>query len=255
MLDLSKGELAARRGDWSGALEHFRNAYQRQRDADDGPRFTASSYLIKLAETSFMLGDADALVQWCQTLSNAPKEVEGDRLRAEQARLLCYRAGIASPPDARGGAAVTARRVLRWLEEIEGYRGDYARDALHVLLLHGDWLSVETWLDYPGIGEDKLIRGDLYLARARDELGLPARDLDWPGQPPAATQIEEHPPRPAKAPDDLAAARAHYEKQRDWAHSEDQRLETDQHHRRLSARLQQVEAAGGNTAVASSTAA
>jgi len=61
-------------------------------------------------------------------------------------------------------------------KELEGYRTDYARDALQVLLLHRDWLSVEAWLEYPGIGDDPLIGGDLYLARAREDLGLPAQD-------------------------------------------------------------------------------
>jgi hypothetical protein len=245
MLDLSRGELAARRGDWPAAREHFQAAYAHQRGDAQGPRFTLGSYLIKLAEASFMLGDRDALLDWSKALNQTPKEVEGDRLRAEQARLLCYRAGIEVPPGARGGASATARRVLCWLEEIEGHRADYARDALHTLLLQGDWLSVETWLDYPGIGDVPLMRGDLHLARARDELGLPARDLDWPGPPPAGGRADAHPARPAKAPDDLAAARAHYEQQHDWARREDERLATDHHQRRLDARLQQVEAASG----------
>jgi hypothetical protein len=176
-------------------------------------------------------------------LNETPKEVEGDRLRGEQGRLLCYRAGIEVPPGARGGAAAMARRVLCWLEEIEGHRADYARDALHTLLLQGDWLSVETWLDYPGIGDVPLLRGDLHLARARDALGLPARDLDWPGSPPGVNPANAHPARPAKAENDLAAARAQYEQQRDWARQEDERLATEHHQRRLEARLQQTEMA------------
>lgn len=244
MLDLSRGELAARRGDWSGARTHFQTAYDRQQGDQDGPRFTLGSYLIKLAEASFMLGDRESLLNWSKALNETQKEVEGDRLRAEQARLLCYRAGIEVPPGARGGAAATARRVLCWLEEIEGHRADYSRDALHALLLQGDWLSVETWLDYPGIGDVPLMRGDLHLMRGRDELGLPPYDLDWPGPPPAANPAEPHPARPAKAPEDLEAARAHYEQQRDWARAQDERLETDYHQRRVDARLEQVEAVG-----------
>lgn len=252
MLDLSRGELAARRGDWPAARAHFQDAYAHQRGDDEGPRFTLGSYLIKLAEASFMLGDRESLLDWSKALNEIPKEVEGDRLRAEQARLLCYRAGIAVPPGARGGAAATARRLLCWLEEIEGHRADYARDALHALLLQGDWLSVETWLDYPGIGDVPLMRGDLHLARAREELGLTMRDLDWPGSPPAADLAAHHPARPAKAPDDLAAARTQYEQQRDWARQEDTRLETDHHQRRLDARLQQVKTASGGSHQAAS---
>lgn len=260
MLDLSEGELAARRGDWQGALQHYLDAYEHQHGDEGSPRFTLASYLIKLAEASFMLGDAQALSEWCGKIDAAPKLVEGDRLRAEQARLLCYRAGIADPAGARGGAATTARRVLSWLEEIDGHQADYARDAMQVLLLEGDWLSVETWLDYPGIGDDPFMRGDLHLARARQALGLPARDPTWPIAPltnedVCSSPVETSPSRPIEKPsmktspnrvsktrEDLQAARTHYVGKQGWAAREDQRLETKHHRRSLDRRLQQVEA-------------
>ncbi|WP_462321477.1 hypothetical protein [Halochromatium sp.] len=250
MLDLSEGELAARRGDWQAALQHYRDAYEHQRGDTGSPRFTLASYLIKLAEASFMLGDARTLSDCCRQIDAAQKLVEGDRLRAEQARLLCYRAGIAEPPGARGGAAATARRVLSWLEEIDGHQADYARDAMHVLLREGDWLSVETWLDYPGIGDDPWMRGDLHLARARQALGLPVSDPAWPTASPSTEVItngdtpnaEIRPSRLAKTRDDLEAARAHYVDKQAWAAQEDQRLETDHHRRLLDQRLQQVDA-------------
>lgn len=258
MLDLSEGELAARRGDWQAALQHYIQAYEHQQGDDGSPRFTLASYLIKLAEASFMLGDAKALSDWCGKIDAAPKLVEGDRLRAEQARLLCYRAGIAEPAGARGGAATTARRVLSWLEEIDGHQAEYARDAMQVLLLEGDWLSVNTWLDYPGIGDDPLMRGDLHLARARQALGLPARDPAWPTPtshkisttavmaspscPIEQSSRKTGPNKVAKTQDDLETARAHYVGKQAWAAREDQRLETDHHRRLLDTRLQQVDA-------------
>ncbi len=262
MLDLSEGDLAAHRGDWQAALEHYQAAYEHQQGDTGSPRFTLISYQIKLAETSFMFGDAKALSHWCREINTAPQQVEGDRLRAEQVRLLCYRAGIAEPAGARGDAVTTARRLLRWLEEIDGHQTDFARDAMHVLLREGDWLSVETWLDYPGIGDDPLMRGDLHLARARRAVGLPASDPAWSmarpiadgaANPPAKAGISgSHPinttntqallTKMAKARDDLDAARAHYVGKRDWAAHEDQRLKTDHHRRILDARLQQVDA-------------
>jgi hypothetical protein len=264
MLQLCEGDLAARRGDWQAALARYRDAYQSQ-SADSGePRFTLASYQIKLAEASFMLGDAQALSHWCSEIDAAKKLVEGDRLRAEQARLLCYRAGIAEPAGARGGAAATARRVLCWLEEIDGHQADYARDAMHVLLREGDWLSVETWLDYPGIGDNPLMSGDLYLARARYLLGLPARDPAWAtatqtSADPQAAASEREPSTTknrgheepvkitaasssiAKARADLEAARAHYVGEQGWAEQEDKRLETNHHRQLLDARLHQVQ--------------
>ncbi|MEA3638875.1 MAG: hypothetical protein VBE63_02905 [Lamprobacter sp.] len=192
MLDLSEGDLAARRGDWQAALTHYREAYKHQQGDTGSPRFTLASYQIKLAEASFMLGDAEALSRWCSEINAAPKLVEGDRLRAEQARLLCYRAGIGEPAGARGGPAATARRVLCWLEEIDGHQADYARDAMQVLLREADWLSVETWLDYPGIGDTPLLHGDLYLARARYALGLPVHDPAWATATPSA-EVVAHP--------------------------------------------------------------
>ncbi|MCF7978492.1 MAG: hypothetical protein K9L82_10825 [Chromatiaceae bacterium] len=262
MLDLSEGDLAARRGDWQAALQHYRAAYEHQQVDTGSLCFTLASYQIKLAEVSFMFGDAKALSHWCREINAAPKTLEGDRLRAEQVRLLCYRAGIAEPAGARGDAVTTARRVLRWLEEIDGHREDFARDAMRVLLREGDWLSVETWLDYPGIGDDPLMRGDLHLARARQALGLPAHDPAWS----TATPTSDRPANPlakasanslsplniarttiglnkiSKARDDLEAARAHYVGKQAWAAHEDQRLETDYHRRMLDARLQQVNA-------------
>jgi hypothetical protein len=240
MLDLSAGNLAAARGDWTGAMTHYQNAYEHQRNDSGMPRFTEASYLIKLAETSFMLGDADGVARWCAAVEDVKKEVEGDHLRAEQARLLCHRAGLPEPPKARTDAVGVARRLLHWLEEFQGYRADYARDAMHVLLLHGDWLCVETWLQYPGIGDDFLIGGDLHLARAREGLGLPPLDLVWPGEPAvreSAAVTERH---RQMVPGELAAARAHYESKRDWAAAEDQRLQTDHHTRTLDARLRRV---------------
>ena len=242
LFDLGEGDLAARRGDWQAALGHYRDAYAHQRGDSGLPRFTAASYLIKLAEASFRLGDSEALLHWCAALDETDKQVEGDRLRAEQARLLCYRAGLAEPPGARGDACGCARRVLCWLEEIEGYRGDYARDAMQVLLLHGDWLSVETWLEHPGLDGDPFLPGDLHLARARAGLGLPPRDPLWPGPPSASAAEPASPRQRAAAPDHLAAARAHYESRRDWAAREDARLETDAHAHALTARLQQIAA-------------
>ncbi len=243
MLDFSEGDLAARRGDWHAALEHYRAAHAHQHDDTGSPRFTLVSYRIKLAEASFMLGDAKALSDWCAQIDAAPKLVEGDRLRAEQVRLLCYRAGIAEPAGARGGAVATARRLLRWLEEIGGHQADFARDAMQVLLRAGDWLSVETWLDYPGIGDDPLIRGDLHLARARQALGLPARDPDWPSPPSQSDRVDRvGNVNPAKAKGALEAARAQYAGKQAWAEREDRRLETDDHQQRLAARLRQVEA-------------
>jgi hypothetical protein len=262
MLDLSEGDLAARRGDWEAAQQHYRAAYEHQQVDTGSPRFTLASYQIKLAEVSFMFGDAKALSHWCREIDAAPKTVEGDRLRAEQVRLLCYRAGIAEPAGARGDAATTARRVLRWLEEIDGHREDFARDAMRVLLREGDWLSVETWLDYPGIGDDPLMRGDLHLARAGRALGLTALDPAWStatltscgtDNPPAKASASRLSPlniarttiglsKIIKARDDLEAARGHYVGKQSWAAHEDQRLETDYHHRILDARLQQVDA-------------
>lgn len=264
MLDLSEGDLAARRGDWEAARQHYRAAYEHQQVDTGSPCFTLASYQIKLAEVSFMFGDAEALSHWCREINAAPKTVEGDRLRAEQVRLLCYRAGIAEPVGARGDAATTARRVLRWLEEIDGHREDFARDAMRVLLREGDWLSVETWLDYPVIGDDPLMRGDLHLARARHALGLPAHDPAWSTA--TATPTSDRAANPlakasanslsplkiarttiglnkiSKARDDLEAARGHYVGKQPWAAHEDQRLETDYHRRMLDARLQQVNA-------------
>ncbi len=263
MLELSEGDLAARRGDWLQAQRHYRAAHRDQEGDDGSPRFTLTSYQIKLASAAFMLGDAAELGRWCRLIDAAPKSVEGDRLRAEQARLLCYRAGLGEPAGARGGAATTARRVLRWLEELDGHQHDLARDAMLVLLQEGDWLSVETWLEYPGIGDDPLMRGDLHLARARAALGEPARDPDWPGAAGGTRGLTPLPNQsPSQAPnrgqkqapkqiaarrrnkiaDDLEAARAHYGAQRGWAEREDQRLQTDHHHRLLEARLEQVEA-------------
>lgn len=246
MLDISEGNLAALRGDWSGALTHYRAAYDHQRSDRGMPRFTEASYLIKLAEASFMLGDAAALTQWREALNDVKMEVEGDHLRAEQARMLCLRAGMPQPAGAKTDASGAARRVLRWLEEFQGHRTDYARDALHVLLLHGDWLSVETWIDYPGIGDDPLIAGDLHLAHAREDLGLPPQDPVWPTPEPAqaATIPESH---RARAPAHLAAARAHYESKRDWATNEDARLETDHHSRTLERRLRWVDQLADDT--------
>jgi tetratricopeptide (TPR) repeat protein len=240
MLDLSEGNLAAYRGDWTRALGHYQDAYEHQRTDRGMPRFTEASYMIKLAETSFMLGDADGVARWCQAVEDVKKEVEGDHLRAEQARLLCHRAGLPEPLNAKTDAAGVARRMLRWLEEFQGFRADYARDAMHVLLLHGDWLSVETWLDYPGIGDDPFIAGDLHLARAREGLGLPPQDLVWPGEPAvrapaAATERHRH-----MVPTELAAARTHYESKRDWAAQQDERLQTDHHARTLADRLSRV---------------
>ena len=243
MLDLSEGNLAAHRGDWERALVHYRDAYEYQRSDRGMPRFTEASYIIKLAEANFMLGDGLALEQWRCAIDEVKKEVEGDHLRAEQARLLCHRAGLPEPTGVRTDACGAARRLLRWLEDFQGYRTEYARDALHVLLLHGDWLSVETWSDYPGIGDDPFIAGDLHLARARDGLGLPARDLVWrsapsaPAQPTVATESHR-----AMVPEHLAAARAHYEAKRAWATREDQRLETDYHRRAVEARMRMVDA-------------
>ncbi len=269
MLDLAEGDLAARRGDWRAAQHHYRAAYEHQQGDTGSPRFTLASYQIKLAEASFMLGDAEALNHWGDQIHAAPKLVEGDRLRAEQVRLLCYRAGIAEPAGARGDAVTTARRLLRWLEEIDGHQADFARDAMQVLLREGDWLSVETWLDYPGIGDDPLMRGDLHLARARHRLGMPARDPAW-SPPIAAAEGDAHPAAGTSAPsegatlapgmgpsvepggqpdaktiakarDDLAAARAQYLDKQAWARHEDRRLETNHHRRLVEARLQQVE--------------
>ncbi len=261
MLDLSAGDLAARRGDWQAAQQHYQSAFEHQQGDTGSPRFTLASYQIKLAEASFMFGDAKALSHWCDEINAAPKQVEGDRLRAEQVRLLCYRAGIREPAGARGDAATTARRLLRWLEEIDGHQADFARDAMHVLLREGDWLSVETWLDYPGIGDDPLMRGDLHLARARHKLGMPARDLAWStaipttdgaGNPSARASASGPTPitlastktgsfKVSKARDDLQAAKAHYLGRQAWAAQEDERLETDHHRRLLNARLQQIE--------------
>lgn len=242
MLDLNAGELAARRGDWPTARLHFERAYEQQAGDSGQPRFTPASYLIKLVEASFMLGDRPAVARWCERLSVSKPEIEGDRLRAEQARLIAYRAGIPGPAGARGDAASTARRLMCWLEEIEGYRSDYARDAFHVLLLQGDWLSVETWLDYPGLNDDPLIRGDLHLARARSELELPPVDLDWPER----TEQVERPARQARrrlrAEADLEAAHDYYLSQSDWAEREDRRLQTDAHQHRLGARRRWTEA-------------
>lgn len=243
MLDLSEGNVAAHRGDWATALVHYRDAYEHQRSDRGMPRFTEASYIIKLAEASFMLGDAAALEQWRCALDDVKKEVDGDHLRAEQARLLCHRAGLPEPTKAKTDACGAARRVLRWLEEFQGYRTEYARDALHVLLRHGDWLSVATWIDYPGIGDDPFIAGDLHLARARDGLGLPACDLIWqavPGAPadPAAVPASHR----ARVPHHLAAARAHYDSKRAWAAREDQRLETNSHSRAVDERLRWVDA-------------
>lgn len=241
MLDLSEGDLAARRGDWTTAQAHYLDAHRHQGRDDSSPSFTLASYLIKLATASFRLGDSAALSRWCGEIDAAPKSVEGDRLRAEQARLLGYRAGIAEPPGARGGPAATARRVLCWLEEIEGHQTELARDAMLTLLQEGDWLSVETWLEYPGIGDDPFMRGDLHLARARAALGHPPRDPDWPD--PAASRARPNPRQcRSKVTDDLQAARAHYQAQRDWAEREDQRLETQHHRQLLDARQQQVAA-------------
>jgi len=242
MLDLSQGNLAARRGDWNQALDHFRAAYEHQRSDRGLPRFTETSYLIKLAETSFMLGDAEALEEWAKAVEAADKEVEGDHLRAEQARLLCHRAGLPEPPNARTDACGVARRLLRWLEEFQGYRTDFARDALHVLLRHRDWLSVETWLEYPGIGDDPFIAGDLHLCRAREGLGLPARDLIWPGEPAGAEVPARVPERHrATVPEELAAARAQYEQRQERMAREDARLETGHHTKTLRERLRWVE--------------
>jgi hypothetical protein len=247
MLDLSEGDLAARRGDWSGALQHYQSAYQHQQGETGSPRFTLVSYQIKLAEASFMLGDAEALGRWCAEINSAPKQVEGDRLRAEQARLLGYRAGLREPAGARGGPLATARRVLCWLEEIDGHQAEFARDAMQVLLREGDWLSVETWLDYPGIGENPWLRGDLPLARARQLLQLPARDPDWASATPSDAQADApQVPRAtaesaAKARQHLQAAQDRFEEVQAWAKSEDQRLETDYHQCRTAARLHQVE--------------
>jgi tetratricopeptide (TPR) repeat protein len=240
MLDLSEGNLAARRGDWSRAMGHYQDAYEHQRTDRGMPRFTEASYLIKLAEMSFMLGDAEGVARWSKAVEDVKKEVEGDHLRAEQARLLCHRAGLPEPENARTDAVGVARRLLHWLEEFQGYRADYARDAMHVLLLHGDWLCVETWLEYPGIGDDPLIAGDLHLARAREGLGLPPLDLVWPGEPAvrapaAATERHRH-----MVPEALTAARAQYESKRDWAAAEDRRLDTDYHVRTLEDRLSRV---------------
>ncbi|MBK5940222.1 hypothetical protein [Halochromatium roseum] len=268
MLDLSEGDLAARRGDWQAAQQHYHAAYEHQQVDTGSLCFTLASYQIKLAEVSFMVGDAKALSHWCREIDAAPKAVEGDRLRAEQVRLLCYRAGIAAPAGARGDAVTTARRVLRWLEEIDGHREDFARDAMRVLLREGDWLSVETWLDYPGIGDDPLMRGDLHLARAWRALGLTLPDPAWstavvtadatdtrlananasanasanrPSPPTiASTRIRAN--KHSKARDDLAAARRHYVDKQAWAAHEDERLQTDYHRRMLDARLQQVNA-------------
>lgn len=255
MLELSEGDLAARRGDWPRAQRHYRAAHREQERDDGSPRFTLTSYQIKLATAAFMLGDAADLSRWCREIDAAPKSVEGDRLRAEQARLLCFRAGLGEPPGARGSGADTARRVLRWLEEVDGHQQDLARDALLVLLQQGDWLSVETWLEYPGIGEDPLIRGDLHLARARAALGEPPRDPDWLGaasdalgsaqaraQRPAQRFGEMSDQRRNNLKVDLDAARAHYAAQRSWAEREDQRLQTDHHRHLLEARLEQIDA-------------
>ncbi len=243
MLDLSEGNLAARRGDWTAALAHYRDAYEHQLGDRGMPRFTEASYIIKLAEASFMLGDAVALEQWRHTIDEVKKEVEGDHLRAEQARLLCSRAGLPEPTGAKTDACGAARRLLRWLEDFQGYRTEYARDAMHVLLRHGDWLSVETWIDYPGIGDDPFIAGDLHLARARDGLGLPACDLIWQRSPDALSEPAVVPEsHRAMVPEHLAAARAHYDSKRAWAESQDQRLETDHHIHTLEERLQHVAA-------------
>jgi hypothetical protein len=268
MLDLAEGNLAARRGDWPAALEHYRSAYDHAKVDTSEPRFTTPSYLIKLAEACFRLGDADGLVAWREAIDECPKELEGDHLRAEQARLLCLRAGLPGPTHTHTDPGGVARRLLRWLEEFEGYRAEYAREALHVLLLVRDWLSAETWLDYPGIGDDPLIRGDLSLARAREDLGLPSRDLEWrsngvpdaeaaatrpptpaaevsdgaatePAAAPSPTAPQAH---PAKVGEHLAAARAHYESKRAWAEAEDRRLETEHHGRTLAGRLEWVAA-------------
>lgn len=246
MLDLSEGDLAARRGDWPRAQMYYLDAHRRQGKDDSSPSFTLASYLIKLATASFRLGDAAALSRWCREIDAAPKSIEGDRLRAEQARLLCYRAGLAEPPGARGGPAATARRVLRWLEELEGHQTELARDAMLVLLQEGDWLSVETWLEYPGIGDDPLVRGDLHLARARAALDQPPRDPDWPGQIASRAGSRSAQCR-SKIADDLDAARAHYDDQRSWAEREDQRLETQYHRQLLDDRQQQIEALVGET--------
>lgn len=243
MLDLSEGNLAAHRGDWTTALAHYREAYEHQRGDRGMPRFTEASYIIKLVEASFMLGDAAALEQWRHTIDDVKKEVEGDHLRAEQARLLCHRAGLPGPAKAKTDACGAARRVLRWLEEFQGYRTEYARDALHVLLRHGDWLSVATWIDYPGIGDDPFIAGDLHLARARDGLGLPACDLIWQTAPSAPADPAAVPASHREmVPDYLAAARAHYDSKRAWATSEDQRLETNCHSQAVEERLRRVDA-------------
>jgi len=240
MLDLSAGNLAAGRGDWNRALGHYQDAYEHQRGDRGLPRFTEASYLIKLVEAHFMLGDADGVARWAKAVEDVKKDVEGDHLRAEQARLLCHRAGLPEPPKARTDAVGVARRLLHWLEEFQGYRTDYARDALTVLLLHGDWLSVETWLDYPGIGDDPFIAGDLQLARAREGLGLSPLDLAWPGAQPARAPAAANERHRQMVPDALAAARAHYESKRDWAAAEDRRLDTDHHGRTLEERLSRV---------------
>ncbi|MGB5832384.1 MAG: hypothetical protein WBG92_10395 [Thiohalocapsa sp.] len=240
MLDLNEGNLAAHRGDWSEALVHYQDAFEHQRSDKGMPRFTEASYLIKLAEAHFMLGDAAALEQWRNAINGVKMEVEGDHLRAEQARLLCHRAALPDPAGAKTGPCGAARRLLRWLEEFQGYRTEYARDALQVLLLHGDWMSVETWIDYPGIGDDPLIAGDLHLARAREGLGLPAQDPVWPTPLPAVAAAGDG--HRVRVPEHLASAREQYESKRLWATQEDERLDTNHHIRTIDERLRRVDA-------------
>lgn len=238
MLDLNEGNLAARRGDWNTALDHYRIAYERQRGDRGMPRFTEASYLIKLAEAYFMLGDGAGLQQQREAINNAKMEVEGDHLRAEQMRMLCHRAGLEEPTGAKTDACGAARRLLRWLEEFEGYRTDYARDALLVLLLHGDWLSVETWIEYPGIGDDPFIAGDLHWARARAGLGLPLRDPVWQAESSPTSDsrmVTDH--QRDRVTAELAAARVHYQSKRAWAAAEDARFETDYYIRVIEQRL------------------
>ena len=270
-LDLLEGHLAEQRGDWDAALAHQRRGYEAERQHPGYPGYTTATHLRHLVDSSFAGRDAEALARWRRALDDCDKETEGDHLYAERARLRCHRAGL---PDL--GDPVTAASGL--LRQLDGYEGgdvvEFAIDALRVLLPRaaapaaepqpaavqhprpdpsrppatgpdpgptaGEHPLIADWLPRPGIGDDWLFGGDVHLARARVALGLPPRDEDWCTrfERPDPTRLTD--PQRRRAQAHLAAARAHYEAQLDWAAAEDRRLETSYRTDTLQARLQRT---------------
>ncbi|MDM8557151.1 hypothetical protein QUF75_20720 [Desulfococcaceae bacterium HSG7] len=236
-LDLLAGDLEYQRGEFDTAYSYFVHAYDVWCQGKYGTRYTESTHLKWLCITAFLRRNVSNQQRWTEVLESCSKTYEIDKITAQLARLLLFRARRSEDSEFSAAADI-AISMLDHLEMIDGTNEEYRVSALRVLILANRYLEVKRVKEQYLLEEEGfdglLFLGDELLCRAREVLGMEVRDDEYdvkfpdpiPPFPDVRTGLQY-----------LEKAAAFYVQAMDEAEDEDERLETDYYTRTLKGRL------------------